>query len=274
MNFDEGTQIYLREIGGSKILTKEEEIALFKRLEARDESVREEIVQANLRFVVRIASTFAGKGLSMSDLIQEGTIGLLEVIDKFDYHKGFRFSTYAAFWIRQSIQLALRKNGCLIRLPIRKSRMLGKIGEFVANRAKNTGKEPTLQELAEFTSLPEKKLERLLRLRDSVLSLDSVNTEDGSSLLDTVPAPQESTPFEACHRKQMKEKVSQVMGYLNEKERRVLRLRYGFERGKALSLRGASRYVGLSQEGVRRVEHKALGKLRRPSIRAYIAGLI
>ena len=107
-----------------------------------------------------------------------------------------------------------------------------------------------------------------------MLSLDSVNTDDGSSLLDSVAGPADSTPFDACHRKQMKEKVTQVMDYLNEKERRVLRLRYGFERGKALSLRGASRFVGLSQEGVRRVEHKALGKLRRPSIRAYIAGLI
>jgi RNA polymerase primary sigma factor len=155
--FDESLKTYLREISQQPVLTRSEEVHLFKRLKKGDEEAREQIIASNLRFVIKIALSFADRGLPLADLIQEGNVGLLEVIGKYDYRKGFRFSTYAAFWIKQSIQLALRKQCSLIRLPIRKSRFMGKLNEVIAKFVQEQGREPTVAELAEKTGVRERK---------------------------------------------------------------------------------------------------------------------
>jgi RNA polymerase primary sigma factor len=272
--FDESLKTYLREISQHAVLTRKEEIQLFKRLKKGDKGAREQIVASNLRFVIKIALSFGNRGLPLADLIQEGNVGLLEVIEKYDYRKGFRFSTYAAFWIKQSIQLALRKHCSLIRLPIRKSRFMGKLNDMIGKFVQEKGREPTVAELASKAGIREKKMEQLLRMRESVLSLDTPREEEGANLLDSVPSPAETSPLEQCMQRQARFKISEVLRFLSEKERKIMRLRYGFTSGKALSLRKTSRLVGMSQEGVRRIERKALAKLQRPSIRARVEGLL
>jgi RNA polymerase primary sigma factor len=267
-------RIYLKEIAQRKVLTREEEVALFKRLNSGDESARAEIVEANLRFVIKVALSFASRGVALADLVQEGNIGLLEVVDKFDYRRGYRFSTYAAFWIRQSIQLALRKQSNVIRLPIRKSRFLGHLNESMREFAQNHGRQPSVRELALILDVEETKLEQLLQLRDSVLSLDIEADEEGAHLLNTLKDENTPSPLDHCLEAEKRHRVETLLNSLSEKEQKILKLRYGFQNGKNLSLRSTSKLVGMSQEGVRRVERKALTKLRRPNARQSVCGLI
>jgi len=268
------TTLYLGEVQDETVLTRDKEIALFQRLENGDLSAREEIIRANLRFVVKIAYEFMGRGLPLSDLIQEGNVGLLEVVPKFDWRKGFRFSTYAAFWIRQAIQTALRRQCSLIRLPVRKSRLLGRLSEHMQQFRLENGREPTSQELAERAGVSADEIERLMMLREGVLSLDAQDDEDDTSLLDTIAPEKAKSPRDVVLENQMQSKVARVMDYLGEREKRVLRLRFGFENGKALSLRRTSKIVGLSQEGVRRIERRALDKLRRPAFREMVGEFV
>jgi RNA polymerase primary sigma factor len=266
---------YFNEIHNEHVPTREEEVELFQRLEAGDPTAREEIVRANLRFVIKIAYEFVNKGLPLADLIQEGNIGLLEVVSRFDWRRGHRFSTYAAYWIRQAIQIALRKQCSLIRLPVRKSRALGHMSEFIQRFRFEAGREPTSYEIAEAVDLSVEDVDLLLQLREGVLSLDACyDDEDGASLMETVTAPDEESPFDTLVRKQQSATVSRVFDYLGDRERRVLRLRYGFDNGRAMSLRNTSKMIGLSQEGVRRIEHRAIEKLRRPAIRHAVAQMI
>ncbi|KPL10837.1 hypothetical protein AMJ85_05185 [candidate division BRC1 bacterium SM23_51] len=264
---------YLNEIQDERVLTREEEIELFKRLEADDPKAREEIVRANLRFVVKVAYEFVNRGLPLADLIQEGNTGLLEVIPKYDWRKGYRFSTYAAFWIRQAMQMALRRQGSLIRLPVRKCRMLGRMSEQIQQFRFRWGREPSTQELAESMAVPVETVEQLLQLRDGALSLDTQDDES-RQLLDKIAPAEAKSPRDVAAEKQMCSKVARVFDYLGERERHVLRLRFGFDSGRTLSLRRTSKIVGLSQEGVRRIERRALQKLRRPAIQRMVAGLV
>jgi RNA polymerase primary sigma factor len=268
------TTLYLGEVQDETVLTRDKEIALFQRLENGDLSAREEIIRANLRFVVKIAYEFMGRGLPLSDLIQEGNVGLLEVVPKYDWRKGFRFSTYAAFWIRQAIQTALRRQCSLIHLPVRKCRLLGRLSEHTQQFRLKNGREPTSQELAERAGIPADEIERLMMLREGVLSLDAQDDEDDTSLLDTIAPEEAKSPRDVALENQMQSKVARVMDYLGEREKRVLQLRFGFENGKALSLRRTSKIVGLSQEGVRRIERRALDKLRRPAFREMVAEFV
>ena len=273
-SLNEEMKLYLHEVSKKKVLSRSEEVALFERLRSGDESARHEIVEANLRFVIKIALGFVGRGVALPDLIQEGNIGLLEVVDKFDHRRGFRFSTYAAFWIRQSIQLALRKQCNVIRLPVRKSRFLGQLNETISNFAQNHGRMPTAYELATIVNMPEDQLENLLQLRDSVLSLDSEPDEEGNAILHQIRDDCTPSPLENCMESETRRRVENALGTLDDREQKVLKLRYGFHSGKNLSLRTTSRIVGMSQEGVRRVERKALHKLRRPNSRAMVTGLL
>jgi RNA polymerase primary sigma factor len=275
MNLNEEMKYYLAEVAKHPVLTREQEVELFKRLEAGDESAREKIVEANLRFVIKMAVGFAGRGVCLADLIQEGNIGLLEVVDKFDYRKGYRFSTYAAFWIRQAIQMALRKQCNIIRLPIRKSRLLGHVSEAISTFTQTHGRAPSIRELALILDVDEAKLEHLMQLRDSVLSLDSEPAdEESSQLLSKVRDDRTPSPVDYCLEQEKRQRVGAVLNTLTPREQQVLRLRFGFLDGNTMSLRSTSKCVGMSQEGVRRVERKALKKLRRPAIRSQIAGLL
>jgi RNA polymerase sigma factor (sigma-70 family) len=269
-----GLKTYLKEIGRHRVLTKDEEHALFERLVGGDESARQEIIDCNLRLVVRLSLQFQNRGLPLEDLIQEGNIGLLEVIDRFDHTLGFRFSTYAAFWIRQSIQVAVRKQGSLIRLPVRKSRMLGHLSEIVHESMAVAGRAPTVTELTQKLNLSERQVVELLQISKSTVSLDAPIDEDGGVLRDRVA--DSVTPLPSAHsmRSEMSRKVRGVLEQLSEREHSILALRFGLSGEKARSLRMISRRVGLSQEGVRRVEQRALAKLGRAHLRRQLTGLI
>lgn len=273
-SLNDDMRIYLREVSKKSVLSRDEEVALFKRLAEGDESARHIIVEANLRFVIKIALGFAGRGVPLPDLIQEGNIGLLEVVDKFDYRRGFRFSTYAAFWIRQAIQLAIRKQCNVIRLPVRKSRFLGLLNEKINDFAQSHGRVPTAHDLADVVDMHEDQLEHLMQLRDSVLSLDADEDEEGCALLSKIPDEETPSPVEQCMALETRHRVADVLDSLDVREQKVIRMRYGFHSGKNLSLRVTSKMVGLSQEGVRRVERNALHKLRRPAVRSAVAGLL
>ncbi len=264
---EDGLQNYLNNISDHRVLTKEEEVELFQKLEAGDEAAREEILRCNLRLVVKIALQFKESGLPVSDLIQEGNIGLIYVISKFDWRKGFRFSTYAAFWIRQEIQAAIRNNNSMIRLPIRKARLLGKIAEAVRHFNNYEGRDPSNEEVALFVGTSVKKIESISHMRESMVSLDAERNEDGTNLFDAIPdsAP---APSAQISESQSKQALREALSILSDREKRIMELRYGLNGGPALSLRKTSKFVGLSQEGVRRIEHRALQKLRRPNIQA------
>ncbi len=272
--FDENLKAYLKEIGKQKVLTREEEIDLFKRLERKDETAREEIIKSNLRFVIKIALMYIGKGLSISDLIQEGNLGLLEVIEKYDYTKGYRFSTYAAFWIKQSIQIALRKNTSLIKIPNGKARMLGKVSETMTEFVQDNGREPTSHEIALELGLTDKKIESLLGIRENIISLDAEYTTDSEPLIYNLMDKNATTARDNCIKNQTKDKLENILDFLNEREKRVVRLRYGFHSGKSLSLRKTSKIIGLSQEGIRRIELRAISKLQRPAIASKLVGVM
>ncbi len=272
---DNTLKLYLEEIIKRPVLTREQEIKLFQRLEQGDESARQEIIESNLRFVVKIALQFLGKGLSLADLIQEGNLGLIAVINKFDWRKGYRFSTYAAFWIRQSIQLAIRRNNSLVKLPLRKARLMGHLAEFINNFWLTEGREPTENELSQGINIEPHKLEAVTQWRESILSLDSHPSEISESVLyDFIPSYSYKNPREYCQENERKEKIADALATLSEREQEVLRLRFGVNGTKPLSLRKASRIIGISQEGVRKIEKRALDKLRCPAFRAQLAGLI
>jgi len=273
-NLNEDMKLYLKEVASKQVLTRDEEVALFKRLAAGDTSARHEIVEANLRFVIKIALQFTGRGVPLPDLIQEGNIGLLEVVEKFDYRKGFRFSTYAAFWIRQAIQMAVRKNGNVIRLPIRKSRFMGHLNETINNFTASNGRAPSIDELSHLLEMEPEKLEQLMGMRESILSLDMEMEDEGGQLLNRIPDTSTPTSLEYSMEREQNRKVQKALDTLSDKEQKVLKLRYGFDSGKGLSLRSTSKLVGMSQEGVRRVERAAIRKLRRPQSSQIMAGLL
>ena len=271
---EDGLQDYLHQVCDHPILTREQEVALFQRLEAGDDSAREEIVRCNLRFVVKIALQFKNRGLSVADLVQEVNIGLLQVIDKFEWQRGFRLSTYAAYYIRQEIQAAIHRQGSMIRLPVRKARLMGKINECTQRFLETIGREPTPEELALDLGVALEKIHDMMEMRHTFASLDAEPEDEGRSFSETVADADAPLPSRDIEEEQTRAAVCSVLDFLNEREREVMELRYGFRNGRSHSLRKASRLVGLSQEGVRRVEHRALDKLRRPAIRQHVDGLL
>jgi len=273
--YDNTLKAYLEEISKRPVLTREEEVSLFKRYEKHDPDAKREIIESNLRFVVKIALQYMGKGLSLSDLIQEGNIGLIEVIDKFDWRRGYRFSTYAAFWIRQTIQIAVRRQNSMVRLPMRKARMMGRLTEFMNNFMLKNGREPSEDEIAKGVKISREKLNLLLPWRESILSLDrQPNESTDYNLYNFISSTDTRSPRDIYQVKEREEKVAHILAGLTERERNVMKLRYGFGNREPLSLRQASKVIGLSQEGVRKIEKRALDKLRRPATRAKLTGLL
>lgn len=258
----------LKEATRGHVLNREEEMALFQRLEAGDEDAREEIVRCNLRFVIKIAMQYKGMGVPLADLVQEGTIGLLHVIGKFDWRRGTRFTTYAAYYIRQEVQACLYRQASMIRLPVRKARVLGKIQEYIRTTQEREGREPQAPEIALELGVETDLVEMLLGMRHSVSSLDAEVDEEGRVAAESIPDTDAVVPGESLNAEQSQAAVIGLLDVLSDREREVVGLRFGLGGGTARSLRGASKVIGLSQEGVRRVENRALDKLRRPTVRA------
>lgn len=271
---DGGLKTYLDEIGRNRVLTREEEVELFKRVQKNDEEARGVIINCNLKFVIRLAQQFKGRGMPLEDLIQEGNIGLLEAISKFDHKLGFRFSTYAAFWIRQSIQVAVRQRGSLIRLPVRKSRQLGFMNEIVQEFWSTKGRPPTENELGERLEITPEKARELAHLGEAVLSLDTPIDEDGAPLMDMVADSRSRPVDQSAIEEERTAKVAAALKLLTDRESSVIHQRFGFGSGVSRSLRNVSSRLGLSQEGVRRIEQRALNKLRRPHVRQFVSGLV
>lgn len=271
---DQGFRIYLDEISGNRVLTAEEERDLFQRIEAGDDEARQTVVDCNLKFVIRMARRFLGRGVPLEDLVQEGNLGLLEAIARFDYRLGYRFSTYAAFWIRQAIQVGVRQRGSLVRIPVRKSRQLGFLSEVMQEYLSVHGRPPTEEEIAERLEISVEDAQELVRLGDAVLSLDAVDENDAAPLMEQLEDPRAVCPMDYSEGRELRDKVREAMQYLSDRENEVLRSRFGFGSGVSRSLRKVSRRMGLSQEGVRRIEQRALSKLRRPYVRQTLSGLI
>ncbi len=271
----DGIKTYLREISRNPVLTREEEVELFTRLrESGDPAARERILQCNLRLVVRIAQLYQNKGLSMEDLIQEGNVGLLDVIERFDPTLGFRFSTYAAFWIKQAMQVAIRRQSSIIRIPVRKARMLGRLNDIFQEFYSMLGRAPTAADLAERLGISEDQIEDLLRLARSCVSLDMPLDEDGSTLQDRLADEMLMPPAENSMKMELESRIWDALAQLSMRENSILRMRFGLDGQEPRSLRNVSKRVGLSQEGVRRVEQRALAKLGRNGFRRQLAGLL
>ena len=268
----------LRALGNHRVLTREEELDLFQRMEAGETKAREELIRCNQRFVIKMAFGFRGCGVPLADLVMEGNIGLLQVVDKFDWRRGFRFSTYAAYYIRQEMQAAVHRSGSMIRIPVRKCRLMGKLEEAARGFEENEGREAMPEELAYLVGEDVEKVVDVLSLRHRFTSMDQQRGDesDGRTLRETLADEEAARPDEAITAEQTQEAVVHALDFLNDRERQVINLRYGFEQedGQTYSLRGASDLVGLSQEGVRRVETRALDKLRRPAIRQRLEGLL
>lgn len=269
-----GLQYYFQDIGKNRILTKDEEVRLFKQLAKGNDDARSEIIECNLKFVIQIAHRYRSKGLPLEDLIQEGNLGLLEAVKKFNYKLGFRFSTYAAFWIRQAIQVAVRQRGSLIRLPMRKARQLGFMNEIYQEYWTLKGRAPNEAELASRLEITVDQARDLARMSEAVLSLDAPLEEEGSTLMDIIPDAAAEPVGERSCKAERRQKVEEALDCLSDRENKVIRERFGFRSGNAPSLRKVSARLGLSQEGVRRIEQRALAKLRRNHVRDAMVGLI
>jgi RNA polymerase primary sigma factor len=260
-------RMYLREIGKIPLLTAAEEVDLAKRIEKGDIEAAEKLTQANLRLVVSIAKKYVGRGLSLLDLIQEGNIGLIRAVEKFDYKKGFKFSTYATWWIRQAITRAIADQARTIRVPVH---MVETINRYIRTSRKlmqELGHDPTVEEVAKEMGIEPEKVREIMKVNQVPTSLEApVGEEKDSTLGDFIPDEETSArPEDAASHELLKEQVSEVLDTLNDREKKVLKLRFGLEDGRQRTLEEVGKEFGVTRERIRQIEAKALRKLRHPT---------
>jgi len=266
---------YYSEISKAPLLKPEEEKALARRVRKGDASAKRKLVESNLRFVVKMAIPYSNYGLSLEDLIQEGNLGLLEGIDKFDPERGFRLTTYVSWWIRLALQRAIEQKSSQVRIPANKQEQIRKIKAYRLQFEVRHGRTPTPGEVAKSLKIKAKVVEELLSLDAAYFSLDQSAAEDTSSLQNVLQDERVTHPQDEIVQDEMKKQLNYAMEVLSQKERDVLSHRYGLKEGKnGLSLRQIGRLIGLSAEGVRRIEEQALRKLQRPMVRTYVEGFI
>ena len=268
MDVDEPIKMYLREIGQIPLLSYEEEIDYAQRVLNGDEEAKQKLIESNLRLVVSIAKKHTNRGLKMLDLIQEGNMGLMKAVEKFEYEKGFKFSTYATWWIRQAITRAIAEQGRTIRIPVHMIETINKIKKESRIILQETGKEPTAEELAKKLEIPVDKVKNILEMNQDPISLETpVGSEEDSELGDFVEDDKFLNPYDATTRVLLKEQLDEILKTLNEREEMVLRYRYGLDDGSQKTLEEVGKIFNVTRERIRQIEVKALRKLRHPSRR-------
>ena len=266
VSIDDPVRMYLREIGKIPLLTYDEELDLAKKILTGDEEAKQKLAESNLRLVVSIAKKYVGRGMLFLDLIQEGNMGLIKAVEKFDYTKGYKFSTYATWWIRQAITRAIADQARTIRIPVHMVETINKLIRTSRHLLQKNGREPTPEEIAEEMEIPVEKVMEIQKIAQDPVSLETpIGEEDDSHLGDFIqdddsPAPQDSAAYTM-----LKEQLNDVMGTLTSREAKVLRLRFGLDDGKARTLEEVGKEFNVTRERIRQIEAKALRKLRHPS---------
>ncbi|GGV17567.1 RNA polymerase sigma factor RpoD [Lactobacillus acetotolerans DSM 20749 = JCM 3825] len=266
VRMNDPVRMYLKEIGRVPLLNADQEIALAKRIEAGDEEAKQELAEANLRLVVSIAKRYVGRGMSFLDLIQEGNMGLMKAVDKFDYTLGFKFSTYATWWIRQAITRAIADQARTIRIPVHMVETINKLIRIQRQLLQDLGREPTPEEIGAEMDMPTKKVRDILKIAQEPVSLETpIGEEDDSHLGDFIKDKDATSPEQHASYEMLKEQLEEVLDTLTDREENVLRLRFGLDDGRTRTLEEVGRVFGVTRERIRQIEAKALRKLRHPS---------
>ena len=263
---EDPVRMYLKEIGKVPLLTAEEEIELAKRMELGDQEAKKRLAEANLRLVVSIAKRYVGRGMLFLDLIQEGNLGLIKAVEKFDYRKGYKFSTYATWWIRQAITRAIADQARTIRIPVHMVETINKLIRVSRQLLQELGREPTPEEIAAEMDMPVERVREILKISQEPVSLETpIGEEEDSHLGDFIQDDNVPVPADAATFTLLKEQLEEVLGTLTEREQKVLILRFGLEDGRARTLEEVGKEFNVTRERIRQIEAKALRKLRHPS---------
>ncbi len=263
---DDPVKVYLKEIGRVPLLTPEEEVTLAERIMAGDSSAKKRLSEANLRLVVSIAKRYVGRGMQFLDLIQEGNLGLIKAVEKFDYTKGFKFSTYATWWIRQAITRAIADQARTIRIPVHMVETINKVKKVSSQLLHENGHEPSVDEIAQRLDMPVDKVREIMRVAQEPVSLETpIGEEEDSHLGDFIPDDDAPAPADAASHTLLREQLSEVLSTLTLREAKVLQLRFGLEDGRPRTLEEVGKEFDVTRERIRQIEAKALRKLRHPS---------
>ena len=266
VNIEDPVRMYLKEIGKVPLLSADEEKELAIRMEEGDEEAKKRLAEANLRLVVSIAKRYVGRGMLFLDLIQEGNLGLIKAVEKFDYRKGFKFSTYATWWIRQAITRAIADQARTIRIPVHMVETINKLVRVSRQLLQELGREPTPEEIAEKMDIPVERVREIIKISQEPVSLETpIGEEEDSHLGDFIQDDNVPVPAEAAAFTLLKEQLDEVLGTLTEREQKVLRLRFGLKDGRARTLEEVGKEFNVTRERIRQIEAKALRKLRHPS---------
>lgn len=266
ISIDDPVRMYLKEIGKVPLLTADEERELAIRMSQGDESAKQKLAEANLRLVVSIAKRYVGRGMLFLDLIQEGNLGLIKAVEKFDYTKGYKFSTYATWWIRQAITRAIADQARTIRIPVHMVETINKLIRVSRQLLQQYGRDPTPEELAKEMDMPEEKVREILKIAQEPVSLETpIGEEEDSHLGDFIPDEDAPAPAEAAAFTLLKEQLLDVLDTLTDREKKVLKLRFGLDDGRARTLEEVGKEFQVTRERIRQIEAKALRKLRHPS---------
>ena len=266
ISIDDPVRMYLKEIGKIPLLKPHEEVELAKRMMEGDEIAKQRLVEANLRLVVSIAKRYVGRGMLFLDLIQEGNLGLIKAVEKFDYERGFKFSTYATWWIRQAITRAIADQARTIRIPVHMVETINKLIRVSIQLLQELGRDPKPEEIAKEMDMSEEKVREIMKIAQDPVSLETpIGEEEDSHLGDFIPDEDALAPAEAAAYSLLKDQIEEVLGSLNEREQKVLKLRFGLEDGRARTLEEVGKEFDVTRERIRQIEAKALRKLRHPS---------
>ncbi len=265
-NVDDPVRMYLKEIGKIPLLTAEEEVVLAKRMEEGDEEAKKELAEANLRLVVSIAKRYVGRGMLFLDLIQEGNLGLMKAVEKFDYKKGYKFSTYATWWIRQAITRAIADQARTIRIPVHMVETINKLVRVQRQLIQDLGRDPSPEEIASEMDLEVEKVRDIMKIAQEPVSLETpIGEEEDSQLGDFIEDEQVQAPVDAATFTMLREQLMEVLETLTPREQKVLKLRFGIDDGRARTLEEVGKEFDVTRERIRQIEAKALRKLKHPS---------